>query len=136
MTKKINRSNLYGHLICGFGLLLATITISTHAQMREVGISPWGATVEIGSLHLITPESRAHILSRIDGSTVYDLSVEYYVGMPSFQALGDPAYKFWMTHTPNGTVVDDPNGQGREMNERVTYSGSAISMYTLSLIHI
>ena len=136
MTTKANRLKVYGYLICGYGLLLATATVPTHAQMREVGISPWGATDEIGRLNLITPESRAHILSRINGSTVYDLSVEYFVGMPSFQALGDPGYKFWMTHTPNGTVVDDPNGLGREMNEHVTYSGSAISMYTHMGTHI
>ena len=136
MTTKANRLKVYGYLICGYGLLLATTTVPTHAQMREVGISPWGATDEIGRLNLMTPESRAHILSQIDGSAVYDLSVEYFVGMPSFQALGDPGYKFWMTHTPNGTVVDDPNGLGREMNEHVTYSGSAISMYTHMGTHI
>ena len=136
MTRKANRLNVCGYLICGYGLFLAATTVPTHAQTREVGVSPWGPTDEIGRLNLITPESRADILSRIDGSAVYDLSVEYYVGMPSFQALGDPAYKFWMTHTPNGTVVDDPNGQGREMNERVTYSGSAISMYTHMGTHI
>ena len=74
---------------------------------------PLGPDDEIGRLNLMTPESRAAILSRVDGSAAYDLSVEYFVGMPSWQALGDPRYQFWMTHTPNGTVVDDPNGQGR-----------------------
>ena len=88
------------------------------------------------SLNLMTPESRAEILARVDGRTAYDLSVEYFVGMPSWQALGDPQYQFWMTHTPNGTVVDDPNDQGREMNERVAYSGSAVSMYTHMGTHI
>ncbi len=99
-------------------------------------MSPWGATDEIGRLNLMTPESRAEILARVDGAIAYDLSVEYFVGMPSWQALGDPQYQFWMTHTPNGTVVDDPNSQGREMNERVAYSGSAVSMYTHMGTHI
>ncbi len=110
--------------------------MSIHAQTREVGVSPWGPTDEIGRLNLITPESRANILSRVDGSAAYDLSVEYFVGMPSYQALGDPRYQFWMTHTPNGTVVDDPQEVGREMNEHVTYSGSAVSMYTHMGTHI
>ena len=120
----------------GITLLLSLMTASVHAQVREVGVSPWGPDDEIGRLNLMTPESRAEILARVDGSTAYDLSVEYFVGMPSFQALDDPEYRFWMTHTPNGTVVDDPNGQGREMNERVTYSGSAVSMYTHMGTHI
>ncbi len=110
--------------------------MSIHAQTREAGVSPWGPTDEIGRLNLITPESRANILSRVDGSAAYDLSVEYFVGMPSFQALGDPRYQFWMTHTPNGTVVDDPQEVGREMNELVSYSGSAVSMYTHMGTHI
>ena len=110
--------------------------MSIHAQTREAGVSPWGPTDEIGRLNLITPESRANILSRVDGSAAYDLSVEYFVGMPSWQVLGDPRYQYWMTHTPNGTVVDDPQEVGREMNEHVSYSGSAVSMYTHMGTHI
>ena len=52
---------------------------------------PWGATDEIGRLNLMTPESRVEILARVDGAIAYDLSVEYFVGMPSWQALGDPS---------------------------------------------
>ena len=110
--------------------------MSLLAQTREAGVSPWGPTDEIGRLNLITPESRANILSQVDGSAAYDLSVEYFVGMPSWQVLGDPPYQFWMTHTPNGTVVDDPLEVGREMNEHVSYSGSAVSMYTHMGTHI
>ncbi len=123
-------------LIYGCSLLLAITTMSIHAQTREAGVSPWGPTDEIGRLNLITPESRANILSRVDGSAAYDLSVEYFVGMPSWQVLGDPRYQYWMTHTPNGTVVDDPQEVGREMNELVSYSGSAVSMYTHMGTHI
>ncbi|MEH6358610.1 MAG: cyclase family protein [Pseudomonadales bacterium] len=110
--------------------------MSAHANEKVVGISPWGATDEIGRLNLITPESRVNILSRIDGTAVYDLSVEYFIGMPSWQAAGDPRYQIWMTHTPKGTVVDDPMGMGDEMNNRVSYTGSAISMYTHMGTHI
>jgi len=67
-------------LIFGSFLLLAMTAISVHAQVRDVGVSPWGPTDEIGRLNLITAESRANVLSRVDGSAAYDLSVEYFIG--------------------------------------------------------
>ncbi len=117
-------------------LLLALTTMSVLAEERAVGISPWGSTDEIGRLNLITPKSRANILSRIDGSATYDLSVEYFIGMPSWQAAGDPHYRMWMTHTPHGTVIDDPLNVSKTMNEHVSYTGAAISMYTHMGTHI
>ncbi len=74
---------------------------------ERVGKSPWGPNDEIGRLNLMTEQSRSEILSRISGGRTYDLSVEYFIGMPSWQAAGDPHYRIWMTHTPDGTVVDD-----------------------------
>ena len=123
-------------LIYGCILLLAVTTMSVHAEDRKVGVSPWGPTDDIGRLNLITPESRASILSRVDGSAAYDLSVEYFIGMPSWQAAGDPRYQIWMTHTPQGTVVDDPMRVGEELNNHVSYTGAAISMYTHMGTHI
>jgi kynurenine formamidase len=41
-----------------------------------------------------------------------------------------------MTHTPRGTAVDDPLGVGTEQNGHVSYTGSAISMYTHTGTHI
>jgi kynurenine formamidase len=105
-------------------------------KAQEVGISPWGPDDEIGSLNMMTDDSKLAILSRINSGKVYDLSVDYFVGMPSFHALGDPAYQYWLTHTPHGTVVDNPNGLGKEMNEKVSYTGDAISMYTHMGTHI
>lgn len=102
----------------------------------QVGKSPWGPKDEIGRLNLITPESRTAIFSRADARRVYDLSVEYFVGMPSWQAVGDPNYQIWLTHTPNGTVVDDPVGVGKKQNELVSYTGMALSMYTHTGTHI
>lgn len=101
-----------------------------------VGTSPWGPDDEIGRLNLMTDASRAAVLSRIEGGRVYDLSVEYFIGMPSWQAAGDPHYRMWMTHTPHGTVVDDPLGVGEAMNEHVSYTGAAVSMYTHMGTHI
>lgn len=85
---------------------------------------------------MITPASRAAVLARADGSAAYDLSVDYFIGMPSWQAAGDPHYQMWMTHTPQGTIVDDPLQVGAEMNRRVSYTGAAVSMYTHMGTHI
>ena len=119
-----------------FALILVINLNPLPAKDRIVGKSPWGADDQIGRLNLMTPSSRAAVLSRIDAGKAYDLSVEYFIGMPSWQAAGDPHYRIWMTHTPHGTTVDDPLHVGRAMNEHVSYSGAAISMYTHMGTHI
>jgi kynurenine formamidase len=43
----------------------------------------------IGTLALMTPASRNAILSRLDGSRVYDLSVQYFIGLPSWYGNDD-----------------------------------------------
>ena len=117
-------------------VLLVSLTSAATAADRVVGTSPWGPNDEIGRLNLITPKSQAAVLSRLAGGQNYDLSVEYFIGMPSWQAAGDPHYRMWMTHTPNGTVIDDPLNLGRTMNQHVSYTGAAISMYTHMGTHI
>ncbi|MEN8131668.1 MAG: cyclase family protein [Pseudomonadota bacterium] len=107
-----------------------------HADTTEVGKSPWGSTDEIGRLNLMTAESRSAILSQVSSGAAYDLSVEYFIGMPSWQSAGDPHYRIWMTHTPHGTVIDDPLKLGKPMNEHVSYTGAAVSMYTHMGTHI
>jgi kynurenine formamidase len=106
------------------------------ARKPTVGASPWGPGDEIGRLNLMTAESRTVVLSRVDPRRVYDLSVEYFIGMPSWQAAGDPPYQMWMTHTPRGNVVADPMRVGRRLNEHVSYTGTAISMYAHMGTHI
>lgn len=105
-------------------------------EVPTVGKSPWGPTDEIGRLNLMTPATRAKALSRVDGAQVYDLSVEYFIGMPSWHGVGDPRYQIWMTHTPHGTVIDDPMAVGHTQNKHVSYTGAAISMYTHMGTHI
>lgn len=112
-----------------------TTPSSTKSDVK-VSESPYGPADGIGALNRLTPESQAEILQRADGRTIYDLSVDYFLGMPSFQAAGDPPYQIWMTHTPRGTRVDDANGVGREINESVCYSGDVILMYTHTGTHI
>lgn len=118
-------------------LVLAIPAILAMGQNKEeVGTSPWGKADEIGTLNMMSDASKLAILSKVKSGKTYDLSVEYFVGMPSFHALGDPAYQYWLTHTPRGTVVDNPNGLGSAMNEKVSYTGDAISMYTHMGTHI
>lgn len=102
----------------------------------QVGTSPWGPNDEIGRLNLMTPASQAAVLTRLTGGKAYDLSVEYFIGMPSWQAAGDPHYRIWMTHTPHGNVVADPLGLGAGINGHVSYTGAAVSMYTRMGTHV
>lgn len=115
---------------------LATLSLRDAAAQDAVGRSPWGPDDQRGRLNMMTDASRASVIARIAGGEVYDLSVEYRIGMPSWQAAGDPHYRIWMTHTPHGTVVDDPLGVGHEQNAHVSYTGSAFSMYSHTGTHI
>ena len=115
---------------------LAVFTSPIWAQSPEVGISPWGAEDEIGRLNMMNDFSKKQILEQITGGKTYDLSVEYYVGMPSWHGIGDPRYQYWLTHTPHGTLVDDPLNVGHAVNHHVSYTGDAVSMYTHMGTHI
>jgi kynurenine formamidase len=114
----------------------AALSLTSALPAQTVGTSPWGDDDELGRLNLMTESSRAAILSRISGGQSYDLSVEYFIGMPSWQAAGDPHYRIWMTHTPRGTTVDDPVRVGQAINDHVSYSGSAFTMYAHTGTHI
>ena len=102
----------------------------------KVATSPWGSDDQRGALNRMTPQSQAQVLARADGSRVYDLSVDFFVGMPSFQAAGDPAYQMFMTHTPNGTIIDNLNRVGEKVNKHVCYSGEVVFFYTHTGTHI
>ncbi|MET0854665.1 MAG: cyclase family protein [Microterricola sp.] len=107
------------------------------AEFRKNTQSPFGADDEIGMLNLITPDTMRSAMSVADMGHVIDMSVDYFVGMPSFTAAGQPDYQIWMTNTPRGTVIDDPMGlNDSAQNELVSYSGDAVSMYTHTGTHI
>jgi kynurenine formamidase len=111
--------------------------IAAHAaRFREVTTSPFGADDEIGMLNLIDAASRDAIMSRADATRIFDLSVENFVGMPSWTAAGDPNYQIWMTHTPGGESVWNSMSVDAETNNLVAYSGDAISMYTHVGTHV
>jgi kynurenine formamidase len=85
---------------------------------------------------MMSEQSKLQALRSVKPGKPYDLSVPYFVGMPGFNMLGDPEYQYWLTHTPHGTVVDNPNGQGELMNKKVSYTSDAISMFTHTGTHI
>ncbi|MEQ8218639.1 MAG: cyclase family protein [Arenibacter sp.] len=117
-------------------ILLFSQIMARGQQQESVGKSPWGPQDQIGTLNMMTEASKLQVLSKISSGKTYDLSVDYFVGMPSFHSLGDPGYQYWLTHTPHGTIVDNPNGLGEVMNKKVSYTGDAISMYTHMGTHI
>lgn len=100
------------------------------ATYRQVTTSPFGQDDEIGMLNVMTPTSMRDVMRDADAGKVFDLGVDYFLGMPSWTAAGDPPYQIWMSHTPKGTVADDPLGLGKEHNELVSYSGDCVQMYT------
>jgi len=102
----------------------------------RVSSSPWGPDDQLGALNHLTAARTAEVLARVDGSRSYDLSIDYFVGMPSFQAAGDPSYQLFMSHTPSGTLVDDLNGVGTDVNRHVCYSGDVVFMYTHTGTHV
>ena len=101
-----------------------------------VSRSPWGPDDEIGRLNWMTPELSFEILGRLDGQRIFDLSVEYFKGMPSWIAAGDPLYDIWMTHTPDGAIIDGLAGAEPRLLEKYSYSGDAISMYVHCGTHL
>ncbi|MEZ5507758.1 MAG: cyclase family protein [Gammaproteobacteria bacterium] len=127
---------MYRSIAIVFSCALNLTSFSQPTFAADVASSPWGPDDEIGRLNLITPESRRSALANLNPATTYDLSVEYFIGMPSWQAAGDPHLQLWMTHTPSGTIVDDPLSVGDSQNARVSYSGSAFSMYSHTGTHI
>jgi hypothetical protein len=50
----------------------------------KVDRGPRRTAVDIGTLSMMTPSSRNTVLSRIDGERIYDLSVQYFIGLPSW----------------------------------------------------
>jgi len=116
--------------------LVFVLLNTTALANKEVGKSPWGPDDETGRLNLMSDKSRLEILSRIGAGKSYDLSVEYHVGMPSWSKIGDPRFQYWLTHTPRGATVDDPMKVGEKVNNHVSYTGDAVSMYTHMGTHI
>lgn len=119
------------------GVLLAAPAVSSgqYVPPAAVGRSEIGPDDELGRLSWMTEASRSVVMTRATGK-VYDLATDYFIGMPSFSELGDPPYQYWLTHSPHGTIVDDPAKVGPAQNKVVSYTGDAVSFYTHMGTHI
>jgi kynurenine formamidase len=108
-------------------LVIASAGVQAQIAKNVAQKSPWGPDDEIGTLNMMTDESRLNVLRRVTGGKVYDLGVDLFVGMPlCCTPFGDPSVQIWMTHTP-----------ARDSStELLSYSGDAISMYTHSGTHL
>lgn len=102
----------------------------------KVSKSPWGPRDEIGRLNWITRDTNRAILDHLDGTHMFDLNVEFFIGMPSWVAAGDPPYGIWMTHTPQGSVNDNLSGVGSAVHKKYSYCGDSVHMYTHCGTHI
>ena len=105
-------------------------------EQQQVGVSPWGPDDELGRLNLMTEQSVAETLSRIKSGKSYDLSVDFSIGMPSYDSGGEPRYLYWLVHTPQGTVIDDALNAGPAATELITLTGDAVTIYTHMGTHI
>lgn len=105
-------------------------------ERQQVGVSPWGEDDELGRLNLITEHSVAAVLSRISSGKVYDLSVDFVMGMPSFDSGVEPRFLYWLVHSPRGTVIDDALGAGPAASELMTLTSDAVTIFTHSGTHI
>lgn len=61
------------------------------APKPPVTVKPESRTLatEIGTLHMMTPASRNAVLARVKGDRVYDLSIQYFIGLPSWYGTDD-----------------------------------------------
>lgn len=117
-----------------------------HSTPGVPSASPFGEDDEIGMLNLITAESRRAIMARADAATVYDLSQDYFPGMPFFAAYrGELPYQIYMAATPSGRPIDEAALGDRAFSpaagksgrmEAISRSSDAIAMYTHQGTHI
>ena len=126
------------NVMMALAVAMLAAPMAAHAQYAPpvaVGKSEVGPDDELGRLSWMTDASRSAAMAKATGK-VYDLATDYFIGMPSFNGLGDPPYQYWLTHTPRGNVVDDPGKVGTAQNEKVSYTGDAVSFYTHMGTHI
>lgn len=86
----------------------------------------------MGSLSRMTPQTQRAILRRADGAKTYDLSVEYFMGMPSGV---DPAYQISMCDRPHAASLDGMTAEATRQ-ATATVSSDAIVMNTHTGTHV
>lgn len=93
----------------------------------EATNSPFGSDDQIGMLNNISVESMRTVLANVNPSKVYDMSTDFFEGMPSYVAGGDMSFQFWMTHTPRDEMFD---------GSKISYSGDSVAFYTHTGTHV
>lgn len=106
------------------------------ATPGQPSTSPFGPTDEVGMLNLLTNDRARSLLRLGDAGHVIDLSVDLFVGMPTWTVGGEPPFQISMSHTPRGSKVDDPIHVGPDQHDYVSWSADSISMFTHSGTHI
>jgi kynurenine formamidase len=119
----------------GWGLFFCLLALPC-SQAAEVAKSPYGPDDEIGVLNELTADHSLTVLQRVSSGKVYDLSVDYFVGMPGLadMGMGDPPFHMWMTHTPSGVKVEKLSPAGSSDN--LALYDDAVLMSTHSGTHI
>lgn len=117
------------------GALILWLFVSTPVLAADVATSPHGPNDEMGILNTLTAARSLTVLQRVSSGKVYDLSVDYFVGMPGLADLGmgDPPYHIWMTHTPSGVKVEKLTPAGGPAD--LALYDDAITMSTHSGTH-
>ena len=89
-------------LIVAVGLALAPGEATAQIAKNVAAKSPWGPTDEIGTLNMMTDDTRLGVLKQVAGGKVYDLGVDLFVGMPiCCGGFGDPTFQIFLTHAPS-----------------------------------
>nr|WP_296773447.1 cyclase family protein [Rhodococcus sp. (in: high G+C Gram-positive bacteria)] len=116
--------------MCGFHTVTedqAKLIAARTAVARQVTKSPFGSDDQIGMLNLIDADSMRSALANVDPRKVYDLSTDFFPGMPSYDTNGDMSFQFSMSHTPRDEMFD-----GKD----ISYSGDTVSFYTHTGTHV
>ena len=94
--------------------------------------SPFGSDDQIGMLNLINAESMRLALANVDPRKVYDLSTDFFAGMPSYVAGGDLSFQFWMTHVPSDEMFTNSDTNPKNLS----YTGDSVAFYTHTGTHV
>lgn len=115
-------------IVGAVGVALTPGEVSAQIAKNQAAKSPWGPDDEIGTLNMMTDESRLNVLKQVVSGKVYDLGVDLFVGMPlCCGAFGDPSFQIFLTHAPS---------RGDPAKELLSYAGDGVTMYTHTGTHI
>ncbi|GAA4012692.1 cyclase family protein [Streptomyces plumbiresistens] len=116
--------------MCGFTTVTEeekSLIAARSAIAREATKSPFGSDDQIGMLNVINADSMRMALANVDPRKVYDMSTDFFPGMPSYDTNGDMSFQYWLTHTPRDEMFDGSD---------IGYSGDSVAFYTHTGTHV